>query len=115
MLKELVQSLKPKKYLPKAFEKCSLCPIKREKALDRLPSIVESEEIAHHIDSALLKKLEVRRFGEASKKKPRGKKTPARQSHTQRLPGTARRRWTMWRRKMMRRIRSRGTWMWRRR
>ncbi len=56
-------------------------PINREKVLDRLPSIVESEEIACHIDSAL--KLEVRIFGEASKKKPRGKKTPAGQSYTE--------------------------------
>jgi hypothetical protein len=82
MLKELVESLKPMEHLPKAFEKCGLCPINREKVLDRLPSIVQSEEIARHIDSALLKKLEVRRFGEASKKKPRGKKTPAGQSYT---------------------------------
>jgi hypothetical protein len=83
MLKELVQSLNPKEHLPKAFEKCGLCPINREKVLDRLPSIVESEEIARHIDSTLLKRLEMRRFGEASKKKPRGKKTPAGQSYTE--------------------------------
>ena len=39
MLKELVESLKPMEHLPKAFEKCGLCPINREKVLDRLPCI----------------------------------------------------------------------------
>jgi hypothetical protein len=34
------------------------------------------------VDAVLLKKLEVRRFGEASKKKPRGKKIPAGMSYT---------------------------------
>lgn len=43
---------------------------------------MEAQEIARHVDSALLKKLEVRRFGEATKKKPRGQKVPAGQSYT---------------------------------
>jgi hypothetical protein len=60
MLKELIQFLKPKGHLTKAYEKCKLCPINRQKVLDQLPSMVESQEIARHIDSALCKKLEVR-------------------------------------------------------
>ena len=83
MLKELIQSLKPEEHLPKAFEKCKLCPINRQKVLDRLPSIVESQEIARHIDSALLKKLEVRRIWRGQQKKPRGQKVPAGQSYTE--------------------------------
>jgi len=124
MLKELVQSLKPMEHLPKAFEKCGLCPINREKVLDRLPSIVQSEEIARHIDSALLKKLEVRRFGEASKKSPGERKllqdSPTQRRRTARRRRRRRRRTTRRRRtrrtrrrRTMWRSRSRRAWMWR--
>ncbi len=50
--------------------------------MDWLPSIVESQEIARHINSALLKKLEVRRIWRGQQKKPRGQKVPAGQSYT---------------------------------
>ncbi len=83
MLKELVNSLKPLQHLPKDFEKCGLCSVNREKILQRIPSTLESETTARHLDSALLKKLEVRRFCDARRKKPRGKKVPAGQSYTQ--------------------------------
>lgn len=43
--------------------------------------MLEAETIARHVDNALLKKLEIRRFGDG-KKKPRGKKVPAGQSYT---------------------------------
>lgn len=82
MLKELVGMLKPSEHLPTAFEKCGLAPVNREKVLDRLPSIEHSQEIARNIDAVLLKKLEVRRFGELKKKQQRGKKVPAGQSYT---------------------------------
>jgi hypothetical protein len=82
MIKELLLALKPKEHLPKAFEKCGLCPINRQKVLDRIPSVLESEDIARNLDQQLLKKLEVRRFGEGPKKKPRGKKVPAGDSYT---------------------------------
>ncbi len=82
MIKKLLQSMSPGQLLPKAFEKCGLFPVNKEKVLERIPSIKTSQNVAHHIDTALLKKLEVRRFGDASRKKPRGKKVPAGQSHT---------------------------------
>jgi hypothetical protein len=81
MVKELITSLSPDKHLPAAFEKCGLFPIDREKVLSRIPSIQSSEAIARHVDAVLLKKLEVRRFGDG-KKKPRGKKVPAGQSYS---------------------------------
>jgi hypothetical protein len=83
MLKELVDSVDAKKLLPKAFEKCGLFPLNRQKVLERIPSVEESQQIARNVDSILLKKLEVRRFGEGGKKKPRGKKIPAGQSYTE--------------------------------
>jgi hypothetical protein len=81
MLKELVQSLNPKEHLPNAFEKCGLCPLNRTKVIERIPTVLKAQEIARHIDAALIKKLEVRRFGEG-KKRPRGKKVPAGTSYT---------------------------------
>lgn len=83
MLRELLDGLKPGQYLPKAFEKCGLFPINKEKVLERIPSTLRSEVVASHIDKALLKTLEVRRFGEKAKKKPRGQKIPAGQSYSQ--------------------------------
>jgi hypothetical protein len=82
MLKELLDSLKPDKLLPKAFEKCGLIPLNRDKVLDRIPSVLQTQEVAHHMDAAVMKRLEVRRFGD-TKKKPRGKKIPAGQSYSQ--------------------------------
>jgi hypothetical protein len=82
MLKELLSELNPAEHLPKAFEKCGLVPINRQKVLDRIPSVVGTQDIAHHVDQALLKKLEVRRFGDGPKKQPRGKKVPAGQSYS---------------------------------
>ncbi len=56
----------------------------RQKVLERILSVVETQEVARHIDSNLLKKLEICRFGD-QKKKPRGKKVPAGQSYTAEL------------------------------
>ncbi len=75
MLKELVMSLDTQGILHQAFKKCSLFPIDREQVLERIPAAVQTEEIAQHVDAALLKKLEVRRFGEGKKKQPRGKQS----------------------------------------
>ena len=51
--------------------------------MDRIPSIQRTREVASHLRKALLKKLEVRRFGDKEKKKkPRGMKIPAGQSHS---------------------------------
>lgn len=44
--------------------------------------MLEVEDIAHHVDVAVIKKLEVRRFGEGTKKRARGAKVPAGQSHS---------------------------------
>jgi hypothetical protein len=49
--------------------------------MERNPSVVETQVVARHIYSNLLKKLEIRRIGNG-KKKPRGKKVPASQSYT---------------------------------
>ncbi len=79
MLKELIQSLKPKEHLPKAFKKCNFCPINRQKVLDWLPSILESQEIARNIDTV----MKVRRIWRRQQKKPRGQKVSAGQSYTE--------------------------------
>jgi hypothetical protein len=54
-----------------------------EKVLEMIPSVGKTAESARHLDAALLHRLEVRRFGEASKKRPRGQKVPAGQSYTE--------------------------------
>jgi hypothetical protein len=82
MLKELLLSLNPKQHLPAAFEKCGLVPLNRNKVLERIPSVKDTHTIARNLDASLLKKLEVRRFGDQSRKKPRGKKVPAGQSYS---------------------------------
>jgi hypothetical protein len=82
MLKELLLSLNPQKHLPTAFAKCGLVPVNREKVLERIPSVQDSHAIARNLDSVLLERLEVRRFGDQSKKKTRGKKVPAGQSYS---------------------------------
>jgi hypothetical protein len=84
MLQELMESISPKKLLPKAFEKCGLAPINRDKVLDRIPSILKSQDIASHVDQVLLEKLEVRSFGDGKTKKGRGKKVPAGESYSTR-------------------------------
>jgi hypothetical protein len=82
MLKELLLSLNPKQHLPAAFEKCGLVPLNRNKVLERIPSVKDTHTIARNLDASLLQKLEVRRFGDQSRKKPRGKKVPAGQSYS---------------------------------
>ncbi len=84
MLQDLMESISPKKLLPKAFEKCGLAPINRDKVLDRIPSILKSQDIASHVDQVLLEKLEVRKFRDGKTKKGRGKKVPAGDSYSTR-------------------------------
>jgi len=98
MLKELVDGLDPQAHLPSAFRKCGLYPLNRQEVLNRIPSIVDSQAIARNLDDTLLKTLELRRFGDQSKKKPRGQKLPPGKSHSAQAARrrTARRR-TMWR------------------
>jgi len=43
---------------------------------ERIPTVLATQEIARHVDDALLHKLEVRRYG-TKKKTPRGQKVPA--------------------------------------
>jgi len=81
MLKELVAALSPVDLLPSAFAKCGISPLNRDKVLERIPTTLRAPEIARHVDGILLKKLEVRRFGD-KKKVARGKKIPAGTSHT---------------------------------
>jgi len=82
MLKELLDSLDPGKLLPIAFAKCGISPINSTKVTERIPSAVSSQEAATHLDQALIERLEVRRFGEGNRRRPRGKKLPAGQSYT---------------------------------
>ncbi len=53
-----------------------------EMVLERIPSAVETQQAARHLDAALLQWLEVRRFVDSTPKRPRCKKMPAGQSHT---------------------------------
>jgi len=77
MLSELMAAVDTKRILPPSFEKCGLFPLNRMEVLDRIPSELQTQQIAEHVDSALLKRLEVRRFGDQSKKKQaRGQKYP---------------------------------------
>jgi hypothetical protein len=57
-----------------------MVPLNPEKVLERIPSAVETQQAARHLDAALLQRLEVRRFGDSTPKMPRGKKVPAGQS-----------------------------------
>lgn len=82
MLKELIGNLNVKEHLPRAFEKCGLVPCNPDKVKERIPCVLQTEEIARHLDSVLVERLAVRRFGDGSKKKPRGLKVPAGQSYT---------------------------------
>jgi len=61
MLSQLLPTVNTKRILPSAFRKCKLCPLIRMAALDRIPSELQTHEIAEHVDAALLKRLEVRR------------------------------------------------------
>ncbi len=56
LLKELLNICKPEQHLVKAFEKCGLVPINVNKILERIPSTVRSQDVARHLDAALLKK-----------------------------------------------------------
>lgn len=83
MLKELLEKLDPGRLLPQAFEKCGLCPVDKNKVLERIPASRTTKEVATNIDAALLQRLEVKRFGDQkAKKRPRGQKIPAGQSYS---------------------------------
>jgi hypothetical protein len=81
MVKDLLQRVDAKRLLPEAFRKCGLAPLNRDEVLQRIPSILSSQQIAKHVDQQLVEKLEVRRFG-APKRKGRGPKIPAGQSYS---------------------------------
>lgn len=77
MLRELMEKMEPKQKLVNAFRKCGLVPIDPTQVMEKIPHRLATEEIAQHVDQQLLKNLEVRRFGDPSKKKkPRGKGVP---------------------------------------
>jgi hypothetical protein len=82
MLKEVLQAVDPKKLLLNAFRKCGIYPVNREEVLAMILSAADTQKITKDIDAILLKKLEVRRFGEGKKRQPRGKKIPAGQSYS---------------------------------
>ncbi len=83
MLKELLDTLQPGQLLPAAFAKCGLWPINKNKVLERIPSAMQAKDVAAHLDSTLLERLEVRRFGDKNaKKKQQGIKIPACQSYS---------------------------------
>jgi hypothetical protein len=74
MVKELIQNLNPQQHLPNVSEKSLLVPLNCQKVLERLLSIAKPQYISRNLDSVLLKGLEVKRFGQGTKKKPRGEK-----------------------------------------
>lgn len=80
-LRELVDDLNPKEKLINAFAKCGLYPVDPERPLQSIPDAISSEEIASHIDQQLMKKLEVRRFGDQKKRVSRGPKVPPGKSY----------------------------------
>ena len=83
MLKEVIEALDTKELMTKAFGKCGLVPLNRQKVLDRIPSARTSQEMARDLDSVLVQTLEVRRFGDGQKKqRGRGKKVPPGKSYT---------------------------------
>jgi hypothetical protein len=45
-LKELISKIRVEAIIPKAFEKCGLSPVDRQKVLERIPSAEKSETIA---------------------------------------------------------------------
>ena len=99
MLKELINVLDPQAPLPSAFGKCGLYPLNPQEVQNRIPSIVDSQAIERNLDNTLLKTLELRRFGDQSKK-PRGQKIPAGvdrviQHRTARRRTAGRRNWRM--------------------
>ena len=73
LLKELLQNCRPQDHLVAAFENSGLFPISVTQALARIPSALDSATVARHVDAALIKRLEIRRFGTGAKK-PRAKK-----------------------------------------
>jgi hypothetical protein len=75
-MKELVHGL------PSVFRKCGLYPLNSLEVLNRIPSIMDSHNIARNLDNSLLETLEVCWFGNLSKMKPRGHKIPAGQSYS---------------------------------
>jgi len=77
MLRELVDKLDPRDKLINAFEKCGLHPINPERPMEKIPTSMDAEDIAKGVDRELLKRLEIRRFGDPAKKRPRGKGVPA--------------------------------------
>jgi hypothetical protein len=48
MIKELLQSMSPGQLLPKAFEKCGLFPVNKEKVPESIPSIKTLQNVAEH-------------------------------------------------------------------
>ncbi len=76
MLKELHDFLNPAALLPKTFEKCGLIPLNHAKVIKSFPSTTKTAEITHGVGQVLLKMLEIRRFGDGQKNRPRGKKIP---------------------------------------
>jgi hypothetical protein len=69
-------------HLPSTFRKCELYPLNLQEVLNRIPSIMDSQAIERNLNDALLKTLELRRFEDQSKKKPRGQKIPAGQNYS---------------------------------
>jgi hypothetical protein len=82
MLRDLIDVLHPREIMPNAFARCGLFPVDATKVTSRIPSIMQTEHIAQHVDAGLMKRLEVRRFGEKKKGGPRGTKFPAGLSYT---------------------------------
>lgn len=82
MLKRLLDQVDHKRLLPAAFKACGLYPLDVDRALRDIPNKEDSQQIARHLDSSLLKKLETQRYGDQQKKPPRGKALPAGQSYS---------------------------------
>ena len=77
LLAELIGKLETADLLKNGFRKCGLYPLNPEEVMVKIPHREDTETIARGVDQVLIDKLETRRFGDAAKKRPRGKGVPA--------------------------------------
>ena len=63
ILKAVIEALDTEELMEKAFTRCGLVPLNRQKVLDKIPSARTSQEMARDLNSVLAKALEIRQFG----------------------------------------------------
>ena len=77
LLKQLMDTVKPGRHLPRAFEKCGLFPVNQDKPMERIPSrhmALDKDSTRALLNATFGEKLEQLRGVGPSQKKKRGKK-----------------------------------------